>query len=828
MICLPVVAGSCFPAMKMLFGRLTRTEMEPAPTRAQTRLRTGAATVIQSQPLRVRLRERLPGRRRPSREIENKWIYAFYDLGGGSCQLEAEIYAVNDQHWQVNHRPDLSQANLTRRSQAGAVREGFVYLDVAYASPPHGLFFLLSPIQVTGDALRYLMRGRNHTVLNRRFVDEGADLYRPVTFDEKDSFVWAQAANLHYRRRLRRWQQWTGNSERQNKLFIATTLRNWIGEDDPGDVRDNLADGQPEAFIEAYEGGEQERRERAERAMRYLARWVKTSAHRAIEMSAQSGPHENDPEALAVGLLHWGNISQEVLATLPGRVFADELLEDGVHLPATHIFADDSQIPQDLIFGTFKGTWNASLDILSEFLAAKVKKLEEAASGGERSTAERVQRYLENLAIETELRGTYRFIHERQRSGRRLTAGLRGRRRSRIMRSYQRLARRAESEIPRYTEQAQTELALAGKYGGISYTARTVQRSVTLVLNLYAMCQAIEDYRNAFPDTRDKKLIGLVSASLDLVDFTLSVTESYRSKASLFGRAAGAVGGGIGFATGVIDMLDKEEAAVQAAMNNHDYDQAVGQSIAAAGAAMSALGGGIAVAEAITAGALFGGPVGLIVGLIGAALVVGGSLLAWWLTDNEYEVFASHCFFGEDQDVEVTYPEWSNNGGLSPRTDVDSQVKILFDLLSKFSVEFVATTRRQHALPHDIITGRGYKLTIRPGFYDEGSYRLNADVAVQYRSETGLAVEDLRLPDRQTRIQRDSEGRVVALIREWSREDLGLNDQFHRVQGQFRYTVKLIGGSGQDVWKPVRASGTIGGQTRSVWGQYEWNNVEIS
>ncbi len=350
-------------------------------------------------------------------------------------------------------------------------------------------------------------------------------------------------------------------------------------------------------------------------------------------------------------------------------------------------------------------------------------------------------------------------------------------------------------------------------------------KRVQLILSVANMAMAIEDYRASFSDTRNQKILTHVNFTLDLADFLISTTEDYRDAKSLMGRSFGTVGAACGFTSGIIDMLDHTEQSVNSWMQNHDYDAAIGQAVSAVGASLGAFAGAWGIVDAITAGAIAGselGPWGTVAGVIGGALMAVGGILVWWLTDNEYELYAEHCIFTEDPEIEVMYPPWSNHGGLSPRADLPKQSNILIDLLSKFTASFMATTRTTDALPENIVNGRGFKLTILPGYFSEGVDHFNVDIRVTHGSERVLTEENLTIPDNTTRINREN-GRVKELIHEWSREDLGLVENFHRITMRFSYTINLVSIHGQQ----IRAEGLVGGETRNTWGQYEWNNVEF-
>jgi hypothetical protein len=174
------------------------------------------------------------------------------------------------------------------------------------------------------------------------------------------------------------------------------------------------------------------------------------------------------------------------------------------------------------------------------------------------------------------------------------------------------------------------------------------------------------------------------------------------------GRTFSAIGGFANLASGMIDMLIQEEAAVSAGAGRHDYGAAVGHAIAAAGAATTALGGGMVLAAAIFGGSIGSvlGPLGTIVGIVGAVVILGGSILATMLRANQYELFARHCFLGADRTASTIHEPWLLYG--IPTSNRLHEARSLIGLLSNFQVE----GRWPIGAP---------EATIVPGYVDESS-----------------------------------------------------------------------------------------------------------
>ena len=786
---------------------------------SQVRSSTGRTTILSSVPLRVRLLERYGHGNINTRPVVNKWIYVFYDDGAGNTALEAEIFA-QENGWNISRRPDISKTCIERATDPNRIfTDMYIELDLSFGYRPKGYFFMLSPIQLTENSIRNIIS--HNRSYQRKRIPNDFDFNSILEFSERDPFEEARSIHSVYINRLRAWEDWTTNHDRQSKLFIASTLKSWIGDSDPASIRSKLADGQPEKYLREYEDEEKRIRTRAERMMRSLIRRMESTAYKAIEKSCQEGMAEQRPESLATGLLQWGNVSDSMLAVLPGRIFAYKVVDDNNYIPSSDLFTEENHFPPDVIYESFSGAWDAAVDTVTELLPAIIKKIRESAEEGRYSNQELVMKYLDNLSVQTELRGTYRFIHER--GGR--TSGLSGSRRGRVNRSYQRLVRRASTTLPNYNAEAQIKLDAAGRYERMQRTSELPMKRIQLLLSVVNLTLAIDDYRTSFSDARSKKLLTHVNFALDLADFMISTTEDFRDAKTLMGRSLGTVGAACGFTSGIIDMLDHTEQGVNSWMQNHDYDAAIGQAVSAVGASLAAFAGAWGIVDSITAGAIAGselGPWGTLAGVIGGVLMAAGGILVWWLTDNEYELYAKHCTFTEDPTIEVMYPQYSNHGGLSPRTSLPNQANILIDLLAKFTASFVATTRTIAALPENIVKGRGFKLTINPGYFSEGVDHFKINISVTHGSERVLTEENLIIPNNSTQINIDN-GRIKELIHEWSREELGLVENFHRITMRFSYTIALVSIHGQQ----LIAQGLVGGETRNAWGQYEWNNVEF-
>jgi hypothetical protein len=463
-----------------------------------------------------------------------------------------------------------------------------------------------------------------------------------------------------------------------------------------------------------------------------------------------------------------------------------------------------------------------------------------AAAGAPRSSLEKVRLYLQKLGLETELKGNYKTISERLEAGERITKNLKGPKRSRVIGTTQKLIRVAGAEIPDYDAKASQLLDTADRYEVKGSALEAAGASVQVILDLVSLISAIEEFRNAFPDSKDEKLIGIVGAGGDFYSAAASLVDTFSKRA----RFMGVTGGVAGFVSGVVDMLDAEEKMVRAAMNSNDYAAAVGHGITAVGASMTALAAGVLFAKAVSGGAVFGGPFGAIVGAIGAGLMALGMLIVAYFSDNDYQSFARHCFLGEDHGDSIT-PDWStvSFGGGSLRNEVTA----LYDLLYRFKVSLVETVQVRRALPRDSTDFSGIRLVIVPGYAETAASEFEINLSVtpgnrQFRGSFDFQLKGLKLPDAATYHATDGRTKVTSIVREWSGAELWKvsDDQFNEIKRKFPIVknmylydtdfsleVQLIE-SGRALGKPVRLKGSMGGRKR--FGHIEskeWNRVEF-
>jgi hypothetical protein len=760
-------------------------------------------------------RYRTPGRQKPKHTIAvvDKWIYLF-ELDSG--ELYAEIYAENDELWHIDYRP----RGIKELERFDRKRKGFIVINRKRFENGNYCAFL-SPIRAGEDALDLL---KDNLAELDVVEPHGINPNGIANFDISDMYFSTEHYHKFISGSFEELSNFVSDSERQAKLFIASVVDSWLADGDPAEVGEYLNDkGEPARIVKEYTEREQQLRNQAEESHATLCEHLDTVQHRAIDLSAWEG----GVNELGVGLLHWGIVTVGMPSTAPGRVFANKLMKEGEALPVRLLLSEAENPNLYGAYATFKKAYAAAINTFTELLAAKVRQLR-TEIGDPRAVREKVILYLRKLGIEAELKGTYKIIHERLEAGQGITRKVRGPKRARVIRSYKKLERKAGSQIPDYNERATRTLRTAERLEFTELKASEIGDAAQFLFDLISLVDTIEDYRDAFPDEKDQHLLAIVGAGGDFYDSVAAVAASF-SKRPRFFRITGAAAG---FISGVVDMLDAEEKAIQEAMNNNDYAAAAGHGITAVGASMTALAGGILLVKGITGGAMFGGPFGAVVGAIGAGLMAAGMLVVAYYSDNDYQTFVRHSFLGEDHGTSVR-PDWSTvafgDGSL------DSQVTALYDLLYRFKLSFALRVRELHGagvgeVRHD---WSGLQLTVHPQYGMDDRSKFLVDLEIEYDSRyiSGtFSAANLTFPDTESIIGTSRETQAPYIERSWTSEEVSrymlehgdgkaqsadVVRNLHHYPGEFTLTAQLYV-DGKPVGKTTRIKGTAGGGTKWI------------
>lgn len=624
----------------------------------------GAGQFTVNQTAQVHFVEHVfPGGPSDTAEISDKWIYVIED-----CRYIWEIHAAAPDEWYALRNPDPRTPNDERDMPE---EPGSPWIELAPGSDAHRItyHFFLAPVRLTPDAMQYLL---DHSAEDPWVTETVTG--EPQTIALADPFRWAVDAHLlYFSLNLNDWQRWINNSTRQAELFIASTLKALIESAPELDIRDDLRSGEPDNYIERYETDELRLRSQAERAAAYVVNCVDAPEHYAVECAAM----DQGGQALSYAYQTWSCIMIRLTDVQPGRDFARRILSgdegEPVRLPRRYLFAQNVPANQ-LGFEHFRNAWQAAVGVFIEFMPALVK-------------LERTGRFpaltviLDRLGVNTrveEVAPPARTVPE----GRYLSDGARRRRIRRLAAEGQVFGRSA-------AEQRRFEPSLARDRLHPNY--RTALQNCTFtvqgILEVVNLCLAIHQYTEVQPGERRQRRDSLITAVLGVTAYGSSQLERLYEEGRVAGRAFSGIAGFANFASGMIEMLTQEEAAVSAGAGRHDYGAAAGHGIAAAGAAATALGGGMVFAAAIMGGTIGSvlGPLGTIVGIVGAIAILGGSILATMLRANQYELFARHCFVRANPSISSIHEPWLLHG--IPTSNRLQEARSLIGLLSTFQVE---------------------------------------------------------------------------------------------------------------------------------------------
>lgn len=758
--------------------------------------------------------------------IVGKWIYVFIEP---TKELYAEVYAEKADSWHVEYRP--LKKRKKKLTSFDSRTKGYVVINRKRLKNGEYRVFL-SPVRASDDALDQLKdQLKELEVVLPLGVNSAGIQWANVL----DAFHAAEIQHKKYLAEFDKWDGFVNDQKRQGRLFIATTIASWLAGGDKADVADRLkSKSGPANVVKRYEKDEKKKRGASEWAMVAGIHIMDSVRHALIDLSTQ----QQGKDELAVGLLHWGIVSQSMLCVAPGRVFANKLMQENKALPAAILMGDADHPDLYGAYATFKKAYAAAMTTYLELLAARVRQLKGSVKA--RDINQKIILYLRKLGIESELRGTYKRIHERLEAGDKITKRLKGTKRSSVIKSYKKLQRKAGVAIPDYGKDAKVVLGTADRLDAKHLSHENVVQVAQILFDAISLMDSIVDYRDSFPQDKDKKLIAIVGAGGDFYGAAADLAEKM-NKGLKFLRITG---GAASLISGIVDMLDAEDKAVRAAMNDKNYAAAAGHGITAVGASMTAIAGGILLVKGISGGAMFGGPFGAIVGAIGAGLMAIGMLVVAYFSDNDYQQFAEHCYLGKDSSTSIT-PDWSTvgfGGG-----SIMNEVYALYDLLYRYKVNFVKVAKIHAGIPYSTTSWAGVKLIIYPqyGFGSESKYHIDVKMVHDSRAiESTFEVKGLVLPDSKSST---GSGKIPYIVRRWTAGEAvdnmlaqkkkptarkGVPESLHRYTGHFTLTCQLMLGQ-MAVGKVFRLKGKIGGHNpkpiSTKWTQrdYEEHHIEF-
>jgi hypothetical protein len=678
--------------------------------------------------LRVSIRELLyPGDK--STAIVDKWIYVLLD-----GVYFAEVYARSETAWEFTLSPSPTAA-LTKKSG------GYLLLDPGPEGAPKNYDFFLSPIRLSAHAREFLLNRTDTTCIREAFTQSIDEIV-----EVPDPFHWAVDAHTHYYiPRLDAWQSWTGDPNRQAKLFIAGVLDALVAADDAAGVRNELLPGEPKRTVDAYKQQELSYRRKAEEAMAYLAHLVDSHEHRAVEMAGMNA----GAGALAICYQQWGIVTGRICECEPGRMFAANTVANPHRLPGKYLFSTGMETPP-LAFGEFRYAWLAALSVFENLLPPLFHQLTNAWDPVKTpSQLELLKAYLKNVDIEG-LSGQTKTIARNIVQGKDLRRGLgtssgSGRK---FNRNLAVLVQKAE-EAHRLAELAKAPPAPTGLnkwHADYADVASSMKATAGTVIEVMNFCNSLKSFQDSDPDSRElltwgpSQLRSLIGAAVDLTAHGTGLLEQVLARET-GKRILKGIGGAAGFVSGVVDMMQFQADMVTDGLAKNDYGVATGKAIATMGAATVAFGGAMVLAGAIMPSSAVFGPVGLIAGGIGSVLIIGGCVIANLLMANQYESFAKHCCFGKYHGGDTMSYDWTtvSLGNGSP----SSEANALLDLLASYRARGASNLGPYaHVLtiyPGYVSEDTIFEVKVRNSYYGAGVLR--SGVEVHLGSEQIIQVE---------------------------------------------------------------------------------------
>ncbi|MBK6533444.1 MAG: hypothetical protein IPF99_28795 [Deltaproteobacteria bacterium] len=671
-----------------------------------------------------------PGGNGGAREPLGKWVY-MVSLSGESVTWLAEAYVGVDGRW------DIGAAGDPRRRPGRKSPRGFEVPAGCRAD----LGFFVSPCRLTTRGMRHIEAHARQTcvVVVRPYRtglsgEDGAELVAVP-----DPFAWSEDAHEQYFvPALEDWNSELTSPERQAQRFVARVLKGVIdGGDGPG-ISNNLRSADaPAKWLHAQDQEEARRADAASLAHAYLACWVDSPWHQAVEASAQ----EAGGSALAQVYLHYAVICDRVLTTPPGIALARTLCTQTDRFPRTHVFVN--QHPPD-----GEGAWRESHQWLDDVTHGRSDK--DGFDVTRRVVKVAAQTLFADLVpsmihqtgkalLETELRAWFRendvaarggmsaVIHKNVVTGKAPLAGvspanaIEAQRYKNVYRilELEFNATREETRVTRAGERFRaldrkvTELRSRVPIGVRRFTKSfvgDVSLMFVAVNFAWSLSQFVADRDSGKTPKWTVGPFGILQVSSDLLTRVIKPGLELSTASAGFAKEEGLLGpGALGFAkgfggaasfvTGTIEILDRGNKAIAEGWERGN-PWAANANITAAlcAVASSVLGVGILL-EVLTAGttaAVFGGWGGPVGAAIGGVLGVGGAaavIVASLAARNPFEDFAERCFLGSSRAspsspaIERIAPWWATRS--IGAVDHVQEARVVRELLTNFAAQLV-------------------------------------------------------------------------------------------------------------------------------------------
>lgn len=632
-----------------------------------------------SESMSLHVRELLyPGSSEDWEIPQKKWVYVF-DLAAGGCVLEAyggrpgsgEMERAKATYSLWLFRKGPIEPDSLKNSDPSDLKQQARFIDLSnYEGPMSSFGTFLSPFRLSKGALNDLISLSQEcgahdsppfvrpveseyqvTVDGEVLTNQGWVAYTP------DPFRWAiEAHESYYRRLADEWIRWLQEDDRPAKLFIASGLE--MLSNSGADIEGELKQSPRNWIQKKYEPAERKKREPAEAAAAYLVECISGPGHWAVEKSAM---YWGD-EPLAHAYQQWGFITNGINFTAPGRKFAQQVLREP-RLPTEFVFTTDS--PQnDLDFANQPGAFLGAKLLFFNLLPSVVQHNGKTFSKDQTTLKAELERLVSPFHETLSIRHISGVYSERK---------------------FNKIVQKQAGKVPGGIDQIK-ELQKENRLGYLAPDViDKVDRFALPVEKLYNFTNfvtAIDQYRSDDRSGGDGKTTALISSSAtiasDVADAAgLLLKKQSKEVAKGFGSAASAV-------SGACDVLDQGRGGAKA-LDKEDYDQLIGHSVAAVGGVMQTIYAASAIVGIISRGAMFAGPFGHVIGLIGTALSIIGGVLVQWFSDTPWQAFASRSFLGNDSDSESRFFSWLPNN--MPTRSRAAEAENLLTMFAAFNVK---------------------------------------------------------------------------------------------------------------------------------------------
>ena len=157
----------------------------------------------------------------------------------------------------------------------------------------------------------------------------------------------------------------------------------------------------------------------------------------------------------------------------------------------------------------------------------------------------------------------------------------------------------------------------------------------------------------------------------------------------------------IGIITALIDAVNSENSRHKA-LSMDDHDLAIAQGVVTAGNIVAATGCAVTLVAYIEAGTIGGGALGAgaggigavpgaaagaLIGLIGGLIVIGGTVIAGYVTDTQYESWLEHSMWGDSFCESTEKPAWAVESFEKWAHDLSYQTRSFYNIQYDFSMD---------------------------------------------------------------------------------------------------------------------------------------------